>query len=87
MEAGKRPRSIGSLGDREALMSKVTQGEWNALHIIARGDQLTHIVSGQVMAILIDDDSATLKTRGAIALQIEQYGSGRISFRNIWLKQ
>ena len=30
MEAGKRPRSIGSLGDREALMSKVMQGEWNA---------------------------------------------------------
>ena len=87
MEAGKRPRSIGSLGDRDALMSKVTQGEWNALHIIARGNQLTHIVNGQVMAILIDDDPDSLKTRGVIALQIEQYGSGRISFRNIWLKQ
>ena len=39
------------------------------------------------MAILIDDDQAALKTKGVIALQIEQYGAGKISFRNIWLKQ
>jgi len=36
---------------------------------------------------LIDDDPAALKTKGVIALQIEQYGAGKISFRNIWLKQ
>ena len=87
MEAGKRPRSIGSLGDRDALMGRIAQGEWNALHIIARGNQLTHIVNGQVMAMLVDDDPAGLKTKGVIALQIEQYGLGRVSFRNIWLKQ
>jgi hypothetical protein len=87
MEPGKRPRSIGSLGDRDALMEKMTSGEWTSLHIIARGNQLTHIVNGHVMAMLIDDDPAALKTKGVIALQIEQYGLGRISFRNIWLKQ
>ena len=87
MEPGKRPRSIGSLGNREAMMGAMKSGDWNALHIIARGNQLTHIVNGQVMAILIDDDPAGRKTKGVIALQIEQYGSGRISFRNIWLKQ
>jgi hypothetical protein len=87
MEEGKRPRSIGSIGDREALMEKIKLGDWNALHIIARGNQITHIVNGQVMAILIDDDMALRKMKGVIALQIEQYGAGRVSFRNIWLKQ
>jgi 3-keto-disaccharide hydrolase len=87
MEAGKRPRSIGSLGDRELLAEKIKPGEWNQLHIIARGNQLTHIVNGQVMAILIDDDPVYRKTKGVIALQIEQYGTGRINFRNVWLKQ
>lgn len=87
MEPGKRPRSIGSLGDRDALMEKMVSGEWNTLHIIARGNQLTHIVNGQVMSILIDDDPDARKMKGVIALQIEQYGSGRIYFRNIWLKQ
>ncbi len=57
MEPGKRPRSLGSLGDRE------------------------------VMAVLIDDDPAARKSAGVIALQIEQYGTGKIWFRNIWLKQ
>ena len=87
MEANKRPRSIGSLGDREALMGGIKPGEWNELHIIAHGNELTHIINGQVMAILVDDDAAARKTKGVIALQIEQYGTGKINFRNIWLKQ
>lgn len=85
--AGERPRSIGSLGDRDAMMKLMPLGEWNQLHIIAQGRQLTHIVNGHVMAILIDDDPAGLKTKGVIALQIEQFGQGKVSFRNIWLKQ
>ena len=87
MEPGKRPRSIGSLGDRDALMKGIRPGEWNQLHIIAQGSQVTHIVNGQVMAILVDDDAGARKTKGVIALQIEQYGTGRINFRNLWLKQ
>lgn len=82
-----RPRSIGSVGDRDELMHTMPLGEWNQVHIIARGPQLTHIVNGRVMAVLIDDDPALLKTKGVIALQIEQFGQGRISFRNIWLKE
>ena len=54
---------------------------------IALGNQLTHIVNGHVMAILIDDDPEARKMKGVIALQIEQYGLGKVSFRNIWLKQ
>lgn len=87
MEPGKRPRALGSIGDRDALMDTIKLGEWNELHIIAKGNQITHIINGQVMAILIDDDPAAAKTKGVIALQIEQFGTGKISFRNIWLKQ
>ncbi len=87
MDAGKRPRSIGSLGNRDALMERIKPGDWNQLHIIAQGNQLTHIVNGQVMAILVDDDPVARKTSGVIALQIEQYGTGRINFKNLWVKQ
>ncbi len=87
MDPGKRPRAIGALGDRDALKAFVKLGDWNRLHIVARGGTLTHIVNGQVMAIVIDEDAAVKKTSGVIALQIEQYGTGRVSFRNIWLKQ
>ena len=87
LEPGKRPASIGSVGDRDAMKAFVKQGDWNQLHVIARGNALTHILNGHVMAILIDDDPAARKTSGVIALQIEQFGTGRIWFRNIWLKQ
>jgi hypothetical protein len=87
MASGQRPRSIGSIGDRKVLAEQIKPGEWNALHIVANGNQLTHIVNGQVMAVLIDDDPVSRKTKGVIALQIEQYGTGRINFRNIWVKQ
>ncbi len=86
-ETGKRPRSIGTLGERDALMKFIKLGDWNQIHIIARGHQLTHIVNGHVMAMLIDDDETAVKTKGVIALQVEQYGSGKISFRNVWVKQ
>jgi hypothetical protein len=87
MEHGKRPRSIGWIGDRDAMKNGIKQGDWNQLHIIARGNTLTHIINGQVMAMLIDDDASAMKTAGVVALQIEQFGTGKIWFRNIWLKQ
>ena len=86
-EADKRPRAIGTLGDRDALMKLIKLGDWNQIHIIARGNELTQIVNGRVMAILIDDDPTALKTKGVIALQMERFGTGAVHFRNIWLKQ
>ena len=85
-EPGRRPRLIGTLGDPAALMDVFKVDDWNQLHIIARGNQLTHIVNGRLMTILIDDDPAFFRRSGSIGLQIEQYGAGRASFRNIWLK-
>ncbi|HEY2432388.1 MAG TPA: DUF1080 domain-containing protein [Vicinamibacterales bacterium] len=87
MEPGLRPRVLGAIGDRDALRTVLRQGDWNQIHIIARGSTLTHIVNGQLMAVVVDDDTAARKAAGVIALQIEQYGTGKVSFRNIWLKQ
>ena len=85
--AGARPRSLGTIADRDALMSLIKLSDWNQVHIIAHGHQLTHIVNGRVMTVLIDDDPGAFKAKGVIALQIEQFGLGKIGFRNIWLKQ
>ena len=86
-EPGVRPRLVGMLGDPDALMAKLKVDDWNEIHIIARGHQLTHIINGHVMTVLTDDDPQYFRPAGLIGLQIEQYGLGRVSFRNIWLKQ
>ncbi len=84
-EQGKRPRLLATLGDREELGGYVKIDNWNQLHLIARGNTMTHIVNGHVMAILIDDDPTMFKKSGLIGFEIE--GTGKIMIRNIWLKK
>jgi len=43
-----------------------------------------HIVNGHLMSVFIDDDPMMAAAQGVIALQIE--GTGKVSFRNLWLK-
>ncbi len=84
-EQGKKPRLLAALGDRDELAGYVKVENWNQLHIIARGNTMTHIVNGHVMSILVDDDPAMFKKSGLIGFEIE--GTGKISIRNIWLKK
>jgi hypothetical protein len=86
-EAGQRPRLIGTIGDAAALMKTISADGWNQVHIVARGNTLTHIINGQLMTVLIDDDPTYFRPSGRIGLQIEMYGLGRVNFREIWLKQ
>ncbi|MEO8520388.1 MAG: DUF1080 domain-containing protein [Acidobacteriota bacterium] len=86
-EPGKRPRLIGTLGDADALMEVFKVDQWNRIHVVARGHQLTHIVNGRAVTILVDEDPAYFRSAGLIGLQIEQYGVGRVSFRNISLRK
>ena len=84
-EQGKKPRLLATLGDKDELGGYVKIDNWNQLHLIARGNTMTHIVNGHVMSILIDDDSSMFKRSGLIGFEIE--GTGKISIRNIWLKK
>jgi hypothetical protein len=86
-ESGQRPRLVGVIGDADQLMSLIKADDWNQVHIIARGHQLTHIINGQVMTVLFDDDPAFFRDRGMLGLQIEMYGAGKVHVREIWLKQ
>jgi hypothetical protein len=83
-EQGHKPRLLSMLGDPDELKAFVKTGDWNQVHIIARGNTLIHIINGHVMSIFIDDDPTMAGSQGVIGLQIE--GTGQVSFRNIWLK-
>jgi hypothetical protein len=83
-EQGKRPRLLSMLGDPDEMKSLIKTGDWNQVHIIARGNMLTHIINGRTMSIFVDDDPTMSAAKGLIALQVEN--SGKVSFRNLWLK-
>ena len=84
-EEGKSPRLMATLGDKDELGGYVKIDDWNQLHIIARGNNMTHIVNGHVMSVLIDDDPTKFRKSGIIGFEIE--GTGKINIRNIWLKK
>jgi hypothetical protein len=85
-EPGKKPRLLAVVGDSDTLKSFIHAGDWNQMHIIARGHQMIHILNGHVMAIFIDDDPTMSASQGIIGLQIEGGGDVKVSFRNLWIK-
>jgi hypothetical protein len=85
-EQGKKPRLLSTLGDSDALKEYIKVGDWNQMHVIARGNMMMHMLNGHVMAVFIDDDPTLAAAQGVIGLQIEGGGNVRISFRNLWLK-
>lgn len=84
---GKQPQLVGVIGDRGKLGAFVKDGEWNQYTIIARGNVILHILNGQLMAVLVDDDPASSNNvSGLFGLQIEGVPC-KVSFRNLWLRK
>jgi hypothetical protein len=84
---GERPRLIGSLGDPDTLMEAIRPGDWNQIHIVAVGRQLTHIINGQVMTVLIDEDPEYFRASGRLGFQIEMWGVGSVHVRNVLIRR
>jgi hypothetical protein len=86
-DGGKR-QVIGTLGDYKEMTKFIREGgEWNTVHIIARGNTLIHMLNGQVMSILIDDDTKGRTMDGQIGVQVHVGGPMKVEYRNIRLKK
>jgi hypothetical protein len=85
--AGKGPQLLGLIGDRGRLGASVNDGAWNQYTIVARGGVILHILNGQLMAVLVDDDPASSNNvSGIFGLQLEGVPC-KVSFRNLWLRK
>jgi Domain of Unknown Function (DUF1080) len=78
---------LGSTGDTKTLFAPIKEGDWNELHIIARGGVLTHLLNGQTMSVVIDDDTKARAIKGLIGMQVHSGPPMKVEFRNIRLKQ
>lgn len=83
---GQKPGVIGSFGSNEELKALIKNDDWNQMHIIARGNQLTQIVNGRVMSMLIDDDTANRKMDGLIGFQVHLGPPMKMEVRNVRIK-
>lgn len=77
---------IGTIGDYTELGKVIKNGDWNSVHIIARGTTLVHILNGQVCDILIDDDEKGRAMDGLLGVQVHVGGPMKVEYKNIRLK-
>ncbi len=84
---GKKTGSVASLGDNDELKNLIKVEDWNAVHIVARGNTLIQIWNGHVMSQLIDDDKAGRKLDGLIGIQLHRTpGPMKIESRSLRIK-
>ena len=82
---GRPPVLVSALGDAGELAGTITD-DWNAVHIMARGNLLTHIVNGRVMSVTVDDDAPNRPADGLIGVQVHVGPPMKVEYRNIRLK-
>ena len=89
---GRKPILMGTLGDGEQMASYITPG-WNSYHLIIRGNQLTHILNGHLMCVVIDDDklgdgqNPGRMMSGLIGVQVHVGPPMKVEYRNFRLKE
>lgn len=83
--AGRKPILVASLGDAKELSAFITP-DWNAYHLIIRGNTLVHILNGHTMSVVIDDDPMGRKFEGLIGVQVHVGGPMKVQYRNFRIK-
>ena len=85
---GGEPKVLGALQTTpEALQGIIKSGDWNQVHIIARGNLITEILNGHVTSMLLDDDAQGRSLKGLIGFQVHVGDPMKVEFRNVWLKK
>jgi len=79
--------NAGSLGTSDELKALIKDGDWNEIHVIARGNTLVHIYNGRVFSLFVDSDMKNRSLEGLLGLQLHTGPPMRIEFRNLRMKQ
>ncbi len=87
LQAGGKPRLEGIIKNSDDAKGIIKIGDWNQLHIIARGNVLIHVLNGQVTSLFIDDDPKGRAMSGLLGFQIHMGPPMKVEFRNIFLKK
>ncbi|OYV01421.1 MAG: glycosyl hydrolase [Verrucomicrobiales bacterium VVV1] len=86
LTAGAKPAIIGMVGEKDALAAIIRADDWNQIHLIIRGNVLTHLVNGHVMSVVIDEDPVARTAAGLIGVQVHVGPPMKIEYRNFLLK-
>jgi len=85
LQPGKK-QVIATLRSGDELKALINANGWNQVHIIARGNVLTHIFNGHLMAQAVDDDPSGRAMSGLLGFQMHVGPPMKLEVRNVWLK-
>ena len=83
---GQKTIVLANIGDPNELKTYIKVGDWNQIHIIARGTTLMYLINGHLMSVMVDDNTNMFSDHGELAVQLEGRGNIKVAFRNLWLK-
>jgi hypothetical protein len=76
----------GSLGENEALKTKIKAEDWNEIHLVVKGNRLQHYVNGVLMSDVTDNDVVNGKSKGHLGVQVHVGPPMKVQYRNIRIK-
>ena len=82
----RKPIILSSLAEEKELSAVITS-DWNAVHLIARGNVLMHHINGRLMSMVIDDDATNRTMKGLIGVQVHVGGPMKVEYKNWRLKE
>ncbi len=82
---GRPPVVLSTIGDPSEMAVAVTD-DWNAVHLIIRGNTLMHLLNGRLMSVTIDDDGPNRPADGLLGMQVHVGPPMKIEYRNVRLK-
>lgn len=77
---------IGSVGDTKDIQANIKKNDWNDYIVIAKGNQLTHIINGRVTVSVIDEDAVNRRKSGVLALQIHVGQPMTVQFKDVRIR-
>jgi len=77
---------MASIAPRGELERSIKVGDWNQLHIVARGHTMLYYLNGRLMSVVTDDDPQHFMASGRLAIQREGSGARKVTYRGLWLK-
>ena len=83
---GEKPKLLGTFSDAAILTKSYKPGEWNQMHLVARGRTMMFFINGVLMSVFIDDHPTKFLPKGVLSIQLEGRGDNAAYFRNLWLK-
>jgi len=83
---GTRPPVVLSAIGDNAELGRLVSDDWNAVHLIVRGNMLMHALNGRLLSVTIDDDAQNRPTDGLIGVQVHVGPPMKVEYRNIRLK-